>query len=148
MYIEDYDVFFSWMTRPWLFCYCRCLQVPLPFSTFIGFCKRNSKNDGNSCSFNSTSEGHQLGESVTEQGCSPFVDDAPQQIYLAQIATQEFYGYWYLCWYFFCDCLFSFIYLLRSYRFSLGTAYPSFSFFFLSINVMVEFWYFWFRFQL
>ncbi|XWS46887.1 hypothetical protein CRYUN_Cryun14cG0106100 [Craigia yunnanensis] len=60
-------------------------RVPLPFSTFTGFCKRNSKNVGNSCSFNSTSEGHQPGESVTEQGCSPFVDDAPQPIYLAQV---------------------------------------------------------------
>ncbi|GMI73798.1 hypothetical protein like AT5G19840 [Hibiscus trionum] len=60
-------------------------RVPLPFSTFIGFCKRHRQDVDNSCSFNSNSEGHQLGESDTELGSSPFVDAAPQQIYLAQI---------------------------------------------------------------
>ncbi|KAH1108197.1 hypothetical protein J1N35_011965 [Gossypium stocksii] len=60
-------------------------RVPLPFSTFIGFCKWHRQNVGNSCSINSNSQGHQLGESDTEQGCSPFVDAAPKQIYLAQI---------------------------------------------------------------
>ncbi|MBA0679516.1 hypothetical protein Goari_011279, partial [Gossypium aridum] len=60
-------------------------RVPLPFSTFIGFCKWHRQNVGNSCSINSNSLGHQLGESDTEQGCSTFVDAAPKQIYLAQI---------------------------------------------------------------
>ncbi|XP_022771160.1 uncharacterized protein LOC111314264 isoform X2 [Durio zibethinus] len=60
-------------------------RVPLPFSTFIGFCKQHRQNVDNSCSFNSNSEGHKPGESDTEQGCSPFVDAAPQQIYLAQV---------------------------------------------------------------
>ncbi|XP_012473861.1 lysine-specific demethylase JMJ31 [Gossypium raimondii] len=60
-------------------------RVPLPFSTFIGFCKWHRQNVGNSCSINSNSQGHQLGESDTEQGCSTFVDAAPKQIYLAQI---------------------------------------------------------------
>ncbi|XVF32504.1 hypothetical protein REPUB_Repub17cG0088600 [Reevesia pubescens] len=60
-------------------------RVPLPFSTFIGFCKRHRENVDNSCSFNFNSEGHQLGESDTKQGSSPFVDAAPQQIYLAQV---------------------------------------------------------------
>ncbi|KAG4186766.1 hypothetical protein ERO13_A08G063900v2 [Gossypium hirsutum] len=60
-------------------------RVPLPFSTFIAFCKWHRQNVGNSCSINSNSQGHQLEESDTEQGCSPFVDAAPKQIYLAQI---------------------------------------------------------------
>ncbi|KAK8486516.1 hypothetical protein V6N11_061165 [Hibiscus sabdariffa] len=60
-------------------------RVPLPFSTFIGFCKRHGQDVDNSCSFKSNSGGHQLGESDTELGSSPFVDAAPQQIYLAQI---------------------------------------------------------------
>ncbi|EOX94633.1 PREDICTED: F-box protein At5g06550 isoform X5 [Theobroma cacao] len=60
-------------------------RVPLPFSTFIGFCKQHRQNVGNSCSFNSNSGGHQPGESDTEQGYSPFVDAAPQQMYLAQV---------------------------------------------------------------
>ena len=101
--------FLSWMTGPWSFCFCICLQVPLPFSTFIGFCKRHRQNVNNSCSFNSNSEGHQPGESDTEQGCSSFVDAAPQQIYLAQVSTLEFYDRWYVCIYFFRNCFFSFI---------------------------------------
>ncbi|KAL1059707.1 hypothetical protein V6Z11_1Z014400 [Gossypium hirsutum] len=64
-------------------------RVPLPFSTFIGFCKWHRQNVGNSCSINSNSQGHQLGESDTEQGCSTFVDAAPKQIYLAQPAILE-----------------------------------------------------------
>ncbi|XP_052887885.1 lysine-specific demethylase JMJ31 isoform X2 [Gossypium arboreum] len=60
-------------------------RVPLPFSTFIALCKWHRQNVGSSCSINSNSQGHQLEESDTEQGCSPFVDAAPKQIYLAQI---------------------------------------------------------------
>ncbi|XP_021280558.1 uncharacterized protein LOC110413877 [Herrania umbratica] len=60
-------------------------RVPLPFSTFIGFCKQHRQKVGNSCISNSNSGGHQPGESDTEQGYSPFVDAAPQQVYLAQV---------------------------------------------------------------
>ncbi|OMO77635.1 hypothetical protein CCACVL1_14932 [Corchorus capsularis] len=60
-------------------------RVPLPFSTFIGFCKHHRQNVDRCCSFNCNSEGHQHGESDTEQGSSLFVDAAPQQIYLAQV---------------------------------------------------------------
>ncbi|XVE73057.1 hypothetical protein DITRI_Ditri11bG0087400 [Diplodiscus trichospermus] len=59
-------------------------RVPLPFSTFIGFCKQHRQNVDN-CIVNSNLEGHQSGESDTEQVCSAFVDTAPQQIYLAQV---------------------------------------------------------------
>ncbi|GLT77087.1 hypothetical protein SLA2020_487050 [Shorea laevis] len=61
-------------------------RVPLPFSTFIDFCKqRHMQNTVDPCSINSEQERHQLGESDIQQSCLPAGDSAPKQMYLAQV---------------------------------------------------------------
>nr|POE75833.1 hypothetical protein CFP56_05103 [Quercus suber] len=55
-------------------------RVPLPFSTFIGYCKQGMQNREFGCA-NSELEGHGL------IGChAEHAEDAPEQIYLARVA--------------------------------------------------------------
>ncbi|KAJ8899452.1 hypothetical protein K2173_018426 [Erythroxylum novogranatense] len=59
-------------------------RVPLPFATFVGFCKQRLKHGNADSSAYCDNERHQLAESVAEQDAI-ISDDAPQPIYLAQV---------------------------------------------------------------
>ncbi|KAE8009788.1 hypothetical protein FH972_006202 [Carpinus fangiana] len=55
-------------------------RIPLPFSTFIGYCKQQNQNKDHGHDAHSELEGHGLTGPNAEHG-----DDAPGQIYLAQV---------------------------------------------------------------
>ncbi|KAL2540624.1 2-oxoglutarate (2OG) and Fe(II)-dependent oxygenase superfamily protein [Abeliophyllum distichum] len=60
-------------------------RVPLPFSTFAGYCKDLLRNGDAGQDCVSESRKHMSAGPVSEQ-CNPFIgEEAPQQIYLAQI---------------------------------------------------------------
>ncbi|CAL5357463.1 unnamed protein product [Camellia sinensis] len=59
-------------------------RVPLPFSTFIGYCNKHAHNSGRDSDVSFESERHGMEGCDTKQGCMPF-GEAPQQIYLAQV---------------------------------------------------------------
>ncbi|CAL5432913.1 unnamed protein product [Camellia sinensis] len=59
-------------------------RVPLPFSTFIGYCNKHVHNSGRDSDVSFESERHGMEGCDTKQGCMPF-GEAPQQIYLAQV---------------------------------------------------------------
>ncbi|EXB26544.1 Lysine-specific demethylase 8 [Morus notabilis] len=59
-------------------------RVPLPFSAFIGFCKQRMRNKDDGPGVSSELED-------STNGCLPY-DDAPQQIYLAQVPIMRIEG--------------------------------------------------------
>ncbi|XP_047339761.1 jmjC domain-containing protein C [Impatiens glandulifera] len=59
-------------------------RVPLPFSTFIGFCKKHFRNSIKDQGFRSAIEHHKQDESLLEMESSLSNVD-PQQVYLAQV---------------------------------------------------------------
>ncbi|XP_050264712.1 lysine-specific demethylase JMJ31 isoform X2 [Quercus robur] len=73
--VKDWKAFSKWNPSNGGLDY---LQVPLPFSTFIGYCKQRMQNRDFGCA-NSELESHGLIGSDVEHA-----EDAPEQIYLAQ----------------------------------------------------------------
>ncbi|XP_044487034.1 uncharacterized protein LOC123212064 [Mangifera indica] len=60
-------------------------RVPLPFSTFIGYCKEHKQKTEDGCTGCVEPERHLQVGSETEEPCLLPGDVAPQQIYLAQV---------------------------------------------------------------
>ncbi|KAK4281212.1 hypothetical protein QN277_012734 [Acacia crassicarpa] len=63
-------------------------RVPILFSTFIGFCKKNIRNKGVALDACFGPQRHDPGGSKTEHG-SLHLEDVPEQIYLAQVAIMN-----------------------------------------------------------